>query len=362
AEAREIFLQLVSSEGTRTLRTADKIRASDPGRARALETLVRGRLITALQRDGERAFQLAHEVLIRSWPTLQDWLAESDEQRRDQERLTRATRDWIRRGEPVDALWSSQRLREHAPSTSSQVSDDEYRFLKSSRRRARWLLARAVGIALALPGLAVGVYIGALQQNDRAVTDRVQTLLDEASDAARHAKSAEKNAIDLRTTMNRQLVQFQRPAAEKNWQRIRRLETVADSHRRTALGAIETAVMLRPDDVRLRDRFADELVDRLRLARRRRHVDLAEELRARLKVYDENGRQSQRLNQPATIDIKSPDPIEIIVERYRDDNGVRTLHSLGRFSGVFTLAPGDYRLRIVASAFAPILWPLRLAA
>ncbi|MEM7677618.1 MAG: hypothetical protein AAF449_16605, partial [Myxococcota bacterium] len=360
--ARQALVQLVTSEGTRTIRTAGQLGAETPGRARALEMLVQGRLVTALQSDGDRAYQLAHEVLIRSWPKLRDWLATSDEMRRNQEHLDRAVRDWRGQGEPVDALWSARQLREHAPSSTESIDSDARRFLRASRRRVWWNTARTIGLSLALPALSFGVYVGARQQNNRAIAARVQTLVDDAQTSADRAQAAEDQALDLRQAMHRQLTHYERAAAEDNWQQVQTLEVEADDYRRRAMGSLEAAIMLRPNDIRLRGHFADELVDRLLLARRRRRNDLADELLARLSVYDRHGKRRRRLNSPSILTFHSAHPCEVEVERYVDERGVRTRQPIGRYDASFALPPGDYRLRITPADRPVVLWPLRVAA
>ena len=99
--ARSIFLRLTAlGEGTQdTRRRADMAEllpagaaAADAagGMAKVLKTLSDARLII---QDGD-SVEVAHEALIREWPTLQQWLSEDREGLRLHRRLTEAAQEW----------------------------------------------------------------------------------------------------------------------------------------------------------------------------------------------------------------------------------------------------------------------------
>src|SRR5262249_4703422 len=106
AIARRILLRLISfGEGrsdTRRQQPRSKLRTGSDGADfdRVLHLLISARLLTAhdAQHRRESCVDLAHEVLIASWPTLAGWIQthRGEEQRRRQ--LEAAAADWAKHG------------------------------------------------------------------------------------------------------------------------------------------------------------------------------------------------------------------------------------------------------------------------
>ncbi len=95
AIARHIFLRLVEpGEGTPDTRRRAALSelGTDPATQAVLTTLADARLVTI----GEQTAEVAHEALIREWPTLQRWLDESRAGLRLHRRLTAAAQEWAR--------------------------------------------------------------------------------------------------------------------------------------------------------------------------------------------------------------------------------------------------------------------------
>ncbi|QLQ06768.1 MAG: hypothetical protein HZY76_12425 [Anaerolineae bacterium] len=67
-----------------------------------LQTLSDARLITI----GKDTVEIAHEALIRAWPTLRQWLADDREGLRLHRRLTEAARAWEEMDRDPDELYS----------------------------------------------------------------------------------------------------------------------------------------------------------------------------------------------------------------------------------------------------------------
>jgi WD40 repeat protein len=109
---RRIFLRLIApGDGSRDARCRvapeELVLGTDPGTAAMLvDRLAQARLVTA--DDG--SVQLAHEALIRFWPRLTEWLAESREDMRVQRRLAEAAAEWARHGHDPAALYRGTRL------------------------------------------------------------------------------------------------------------------------------------------------------------------------------------------------------------------------------------------------------------
>ena len=141
-----------------------------------LERLTAARLVTL----GEGTAEVAHEVLIREWPTLRTWLEEDREGLRLHRQLGTAARTWETGGEDPSDLYRGARLtaagdwaeHHHAElnaterrflDTSLQAADRERRTQLRANRRLRALLAGA--LALLLIAVIAGV-IALIQRSD----------------------------------------------------------------------------------------------------------------------------------------------------------------------------------------------------
>ncbi len=96
-----------------------------------LKSLADARLITT----GEDSVEVAHEALIREWPTLRGWLEDNRESLRLQRQFTDAAQEWeITEREP-DMLYRGARLaqlREWAQSHTDEMNILEHEFLNAS--------------------------------------------------------------------------------------------------------------------------------------------------------------------------------------------------------------------------------------
>ncbi len=144
ALARRIFLRLTElGEGTQDTcrRAAISELVSKEEEAPEVESLLQeladARLITL----SEGIAEVAHEALIREWPSLRAWLSESRESLRLHRRLTAAAQDWenlardsgaLYRGAPLaQALeWTTQ------PGHASELNALEQEFLLASQAQA----------------------------------------------------------------------------------------------------------------------------------------------------------------------------------------------------------------------------------
>lgn len=170
--ARIIFLQLTelgaTSESPDTRRRVPFseliTRATDAAMLEAvLHILAEARLVTVAQEDVE----VAHEALIREWPTLRGWLDENRKGLLRQRALTEDAAEWERLGRDAGALYRGARLRqmlEWAERFPEPISAREADFLQASRLNAEREAAEArqlqqarwrQRVLLAITGLAV---------------------------------------------------------------------------------------------------------------------------------------------------------------------------------------------------------------
>jgi WD40 repeat protein/class 3 adenylate cyclase/energy-coupling factor transporter ATP-binding protein EcfA2 len=167
ALARNAFLRLTElGEGTEDTRRRVSIVELVPRPEQeaevheVLRTLADARLVTI----GERTVEVAHEALIRHWPTLRAWLNEDREGRLLHRRLTESAQEWERLDRDPGTLFRGSRLAttgDWATAHDPELNELEREFLTASRqasereaerqrrgnRRLRILLA---GVAAAL--------------------------------------------------------------------------------------------------------------------------------------------------------------------------------------------------------------------
>jgi WD40 repeat protein/class 3 adenylate cyclase len=200
ALARNIFLRLTElGHGTEDTRRRVAIAELVPRPEQqndvdeVLRRLADARLVTI----GEGTVEVAHEALIRHWPTLRAWLDEDREGRLVHRRLTEAAREWDTTHRDSALLYRGTRLAgagDWASVHDGELNELEREFLSTSRntelrdiaatrkrnRRLRILLA---GALVALAGAVVGGLLALDQRNtarDIALTADAQRLGAEA--------------------------------------------------------------------------------------------------------------------------------------------------------------------------------------
>ncbi len=141
AIARHIFLQLTElGEGTQDTRRRVTIEqlvppAGDVAAVRdVLNTLAEARLVTL----GESTAEVAHEALIREWPTLREWLNQNREGLRLHRRLTEATEAWLKSNRDEGDLYRGARLvqaQEWARGRVQELNSPEREFLDAAKAR-----------------------------------------------------------------------------------------------------------------------------------------------------------------------------------------------------------------------------------
>jgi WD40 repeat protein len=138
--ARSIFLRLTElGEGTQDTRRRAALNEL-PGRPEmtsevdlVLHALVDARLVTV----AENSVEVAHEALIREWPTLRSWLDDSRDGLRIQRRLTESSQEWKRVNQDESLLYRGLRLaeaQEWANKNPGELNFVEREFLQTSQR------------------------------------------------------------------------------------------------------------------------------------------------------------------------------------------------------------------------------------
>ncbi len=144
AIARRIFLRLTelgdetATGDTRRRATFDELilKPEEAETTRAvLMTLADARLITT----SEDSVEVAHEALIREWPTLRGWLEDDRESLRLHRHLTETSQEWSALNRERDLLYRGARLtqiREWAVAHPDEMNDLERTFIDASQAAA----------------------------------------------------------------------------------------------------------------------------------------------------------------------------------------------------------------------------------
>ncbi|HEX8990727.1 MAG TPA: WD40 repeat domain-containing protein, partial [Anaerolineales bacterium] len=140
AIARRIFLRLTEpSEEACTADTRRRARFSElilkPEEAATTRTVLKALADARLIITSEDTAEVAHEALIREWPTLRRWLEENREGLRLQRHLTEAAQEWSVLGREPDFLYRGVRLaqaRDWAKEHGDEMNVLEREFLSAS--------------------------------------------------------------------------------------------------------------------------------------------------------------------------------------------------------------------------------------
>lgn len=208
--ARNIFLRLTElgdgTEDTRRRAAIDELvpRAADSGAVRhVLATLIAARLVIA----SEGTVEVAHEALIRHWPTLRAWLDEDREGRVLHRAIGEAAMEWRAHDRDESALYRGGRLslaQQWARDHDSDLNDLEREFLTASdqavvneleraRRGNRRLRILIAGLGILLLASVVAVAF-ALRQTGRA---QVQTRVATSRALAGQSIAALEDRLDV---------------------------------------------------------------------------------------------------------------------------------------------------------------------
>ena len=163
--ARNIFLRLTElGEQTEDTRRRASITELVPRREQeaqvgeVLRTLADARLVTI----GEGTVEVAHEALIRHWPTLREWLDEDREGGLLHRRLTDSAHEWEALGRDAGALLRGVRLAttgDWATEHDSELNQLEREFLTASRQASEREAERQRRANRRLRGLLIGAAI-----------------------------------------------------------------------------------------------------------------------------------------------------------------------------------------------------------
>ncbi len=138
--ARRIFLRLTElGDETATGDTRRRAKFNEliikPEEADAIQTVLKALADARLITTSEDSAEVAHEALIREWPTLRGWLEDNREGLRLHRHLTESAQDWQASNREPDGLYRGGRLaqaREWASTHLDEMNAQEREFLDAS--------------------------------------------------------------------------------------------------------------------------------------------------------------------------------------------------------------------------------------
>ncbi len=211
ATTRQAFLRLVTltEEGEALRRRIPTETLSGLAAAESvLEVFGRHRMLT-FDRDHERraTVEVAHEVLLTSWPRLEQWIDEARADLALHRRLAEAVVDWEANDRSEMFLLSAARLGQHeewTAHTELALTSAEEEYLAASRawneterrrrrRRRRWTLAGFAAAAVAAAGFGTAALINA----DRAAEHAAEAEAARSEAEARRISAQSKALAGL---------------------------------------------------------------------------------------------------------------------------------------------------------------------
>ncbi|WP_224250190.1 bifunctional serine/threonine-protein kinase/formylglycine-generating enzyme family protein [Hyalangium gracile] len=383
--ARRLLVQLVTTGGTRLLRSEEELIGTPSAASRAaLHALSEGRLLQVHTEGGKARYEIAHDALMVSWGTLRNWLDDDIGHRAVRQRVEAASAEWERLGRARDALWGQRLVDEARPLDPSTLTPRARAFLSGSRRALRlqrWGRSLTVlGVVLALGFLYLGLRLQAYFENEHLVAKELDAARAEMAEGYRLgdlARARREEALALferKTPPSPSLETSSDPqaswkAAERKWSDALLLLEKADTAYARADQSLEKVLDRARDNRVARQLRIEALYERLVLAeffhQQRSRDELMLRLELLLDLAPEGAVWRQRLHAPAELGLVTDPPgAQVEIERYVSDaQGLRLepMPPLGvtPITGK-QLPAGSYRLRITRADRAPVVLPLLL--
>ena len=347
AHARRVMLRLVTSVGTRVARSEAELSVSD-GTQGAVMALVKGRLLVVHDGEAGATYELAHEVLVRGWGTLRDWLDADAEDRARRERLAEACAEWQRLGRPSDVTWRGPRLAEALAldPTNLTVIEREFIAASSSATRSRTWLVRGVGAGVV--ALVALVYAGQYFRAARRLADAVAIEVAAARHELDGARAANAEQRKLASAAFAAFDAGDATRGEALWRRTATQRAVVARGYRAAARGVEAALAKDPRQLALRDMLGDILLERGLLAAVMHERDAADELLDRLASYDADGSRSAWSSRPGSLVVRAPDGADIALDG----------RPLGTDRAARALPPGVYVVEVTVPGRARVREPI----
>jgi hypothetical protein len=195
---REIFRNLVTSQGTRASRSRTELESIFPdGDGGVIDALVNARLLTAYE---EGRIEVVHESLLAAWPRLVQWQAQDADGLVMREHLRQASELWEECGHSEEMVWSGNAYREYEvwraryPGALSAREEEYARAMESSARRSGRRKRLAVAAAFAI-AIAIASTFGVLWRQTTQAARQATAAAGRATEASRLAEAQKLLAL-----------------------------------------------------------------------------------------------------------------------------------------------------------------------
>ncbi len=297
ARLRTVLARLVTADGTRAVVDRAELTTLGPDVDAVVDGLIAARLL-AVGGDGAATVELAHESLLRAWPTLRRWREEDGDDAALVAQIRTAALQWDQRDRPVGLLWTGAAIddvRGLLQRHPGGLAPREYEFIdaglaladRATRRRRRL----AVGAFAALAALTAAALVVALWVRGAEQTAQAQRRA-AIREATRARTAEEQSQAQLAAA---QAAERARLAAEAERQRAQVAAVEAEGAKRTLTASLDRAeqkVEQSADDLQAANAHLRRALDQATADRRR-----AEEASRRaeaLAAEAERGRAAER--------------------------------------------------------------------
>jgi hypothetical protein len=286
---RAIFLRLVTPERTRAIVDVAELRELSLEVDRLVGHLVAARLLVVHARgdaEGATAVELVHESLIKSWPKLQRWLDENQEDSSFLAQLRAAAKQWHDKGRPAGLLWRDEAVEEarlwRARHPYRELPPREQDFLaavlalanRAARRKRNWVVASfAMLLALiAAGGIALwrireaeqsAIDEAAKAEQARQISEQREKVIEQDRDKLQAERDERDRAQQGEAAAKQQEAEAtaQRDAAKKSAELAKRDKQRADLAKQEAIATKAQAAKTAADKARQKQ-IDDELAKR----------------------------------------------------------------------------------------------------
>ncbi len=207
-----------------------------------LQTLVAARLVTTDQATAE----VAHEALIREWPTLRQWLNDNREGLRLHRQLSEAAQEWQRLNHDLSMLYRGAKLAqasEWAEKHPEELNPSEQQFLTASKQaeenERQRELAQARALAEEQQRRAEAEQLRAEEQRQAAARLKKRALVATAIGVIALIAAIAAAFFGWRANESAKLAATREAEAKRQEAEAKRQADVADAHRLAAEGRLQ---------------------------------------------------------------------------------------------------------------------------
>lgn len=371
ASARDIVLGLIAADRSPVPRSEQELDLQHAPAQRAVEALIKGRLVKVRESENGRNYELAHEALILKWPRLLGWLDDDGERRIVRRRIEVAATEWLRLERSPTLLWTDRRLAEAAIVHPERLSVDAQKFIVKSRQaqrqevRQRWIVRFGIPLLVVLVVVLVRARMQAAADARAAAeaaerSERVGELLDEAHRVLQ--KGQDFAAVDGKRLAALALFdQRENTKAEELWRQVLSDSHTLDATYLAATQPLEHASVVDPSRSDVRAELAKVLHLRAQLADHFYNIERRDESLRRLELYDTIGEYLNQWRAPADLTfLITPSNAVMTIATISANDGRRIEGPAAPFDRSASLPPGSYMFTVNAPGYSPVRYPMVL--